>query len=51
MEVFGSLKVSFLGFRLSCARIIGKIGSAGFQYCPWDCGILLKLMRYSSNGT
>lgn len=27
MEVFGSLKVSFLGFRLSCARIIGKIGN------------------------
>lgn len=51
MEVLGSLKVSFLGFRLSCARIIGKIGSGGFQYCPWDCGILLKLMRYSSNGT
>ena len=35
MEVFGSLKVSFLGFRLSCARIIGKMGS-GFSMLAWD---------------
>ena len=50
MEVFGSQGFVFRVSSFMCL-IIGKMGTGGFQYCPWDCGILLKFIRYSSNGT